>query len=257
MTEGYSTIQLHTRECSPSAQATRRSANYAHSQPAKGYDYSPRAAISPQQTQTTGEEDYDFYQGSSDASVIATDALTALEAYQPELTVQEAESDLTSADNGILDIAQTFRDAGLGEIVSAGAAAEPHPSANSTDTAPSTVALLPTPAAHTTSNALPITYLTSFPVPHVRLLRERGRVILALTGHPSGAQAQVRLLGRRGRSKHLTVLDTFTSSSTAIPIRPGTLKIQVRYIDPYDVSRASSWTMLLKVPTQPSKARLA
>ena len=44
-------------------------------------------------------------------------ARRALESYQPGLSPEAAEKDLTEADNGVLDIAQTFRNAGLGAIV--------------------------------------------------------------------------------------------------------------------------------------------
>ena len=81
---------------------------------------------------TTGAPNYNYWQGTSEASAIAAAALDALDSYQPGLSPEAAEKDLTEADNGVLDIAQTFRNAGLGAIVAAGEAAEPGAQSNST-----------------------------------------------------------------------------------------------------------------------------
>ena len=80
---------------------------------------------------TTGVSNYNYWQGTSEASAIAAAALDALDSYQPGLSPEAAEKDLTEADNGVLDIAQTFRNAGLGAIVTAGEAAEPGAQSNS------------------------------------------------------------------------------------------------------------------------------
>ncbi len=74
---------------------------------------------------TSGAPNYNYWQGTSEASVIAAAALDALDSYQPGLSPEAGEKDLTEADKGVLNIAQTFRNAGLGAIVSAGEAAEP------------------------------------------------------------------------------------------------------------------------------------
>ena len=55
----------------------------------------------------TGGPDYNYWQGTSESSVIAA-GLTALESYRPELSSQAAEEDLNGANGGVLDIAQAF-----------------------------------------------------------------------------------------------------------------------------------------------------
>jgi serine protease len=61
----------------------------------------------------TGEPDYNYWQGTSEASAIAAAALDALDSDQPGLSPEAAEKDLTGADSGVLDIAQTFRNAAV------------------------------------------------------------------------------------------------------------------------------------------------
>ena len=184
---------------------------------------------------TTGAPNYNYWQGTSEASAIAAAALDALGSYQPGLSPEAAKKDLTEADNGVLDIAQTFRNAGLGAIVAAGEAAEPGAQSNST------------PA----SSPQPVTPLTTmkltqpFGRPQVRLKRIRHRLVLALTGRPSEAQVQVRYLGHRGRSRRLRVLRMLHGAFTSLTLpTSGVFEVSVRYSDPYDVERASPWTTL-------------
>jgi hypothetical protein len=184
---------------------------------------------------TSGAPDYNYWQGTSEASAIAAAALDALYAYQPSLSVEAGEKDLTEADNGVLDIAQTFRNAGLGAIVTAGEAAEPGAQSNSTPG----------------SSPQPVTPLTAmrlnrpFGRPQARLKRVRHRLVLALTGRPSEAQVQVRFLGHRGRSRRLRVLRTLHGAFTSLTLPiSGVVEVSVRYTDPYDVQRASPWATL-------------
>ncbi len=151
----------------------------------------------------TGAPNYDYWQGTSEASAIAAAALDALDSYQPGLSPEAAENDLTGADNGLLDIAQTFRNAGLGAVVAAGEAAEPGAQSNSTPGSS------PQPVAPLTA----MTLTRPFGRPQARLKRVRHRLVLALTGRPSEAQVQVRYLGHRGRSRRLSVLRTIAASS--------------------------------------------
>jgi Subtilase family len=74
---------------------------------------------------SSGEPDYNYWQGSSESSDIAASALDALMSYKPELSPQAAEEYVTNAHAGVLDIAQTFRNAGLAQLVAEGEAAEP------------------------------------------------------------------------------------------------------------------------------------
>jgi hypothetical protein len=190
---------------------------------------------------SSGEPDYNYWQGTSDSSDIAGSALDALESYEPDISPQAAEEDLTGADNGVLNIAQAFRDAGLGEIVAAGEAAEPtvQPAGSSSPAKP--------PQSVPPSNSMTLT--TPFQRPTAKLRRLKGRFVLMLSGRPSEAQAQVRYLGHRGHSRHLTVLRTLDGVFTdlTLPVS-GVVEVSVRYTDPYDIQRASPWTTLKLSP---------
>jgi hypothetical protein len=191
---------------------------------------------------TTGASDYDYWQGTSEASAIAAATLDALDSYQPGLSPETAEKDLTETNKGVLDIAQTFRNAGLGAIVTAGEAAEPGAQ----------------PSATAGSSPQPVTPLASmthsFARPRVRLKRVKHRLVLALSGRPGEAQVQVRYLGHRGRSRQLRVLRTLHGvfASLTLPTS-GVVEVSVRYTDPYDVNRASPWTTL-RLPASASTA---
>jgi hypothetical protein len=194
---------------------------------------------------TTGAPNYDYWQGTSEASAIAATAITALDSYQPGLSPEAAEHDLTDADDGVLDIAQTFRNAGLGAIVAAGEAAEPD--AQDTSTAESS----PQPVTPLTA----MTLTRPFARPQARLKRVRDRLVLALAGRPSEAQAQVRYLGRIGRSRRLRVLRTLHGAFSSLTLpSSGVAEVAVRYTDPYDVERASPWTTL-RLPASHARHR--
>lgn len=207
----------------------------------------------------SGTPDQNYWQGTSEASAITSAALTALTSYKPELSWQQAEQDLTTAHDGVLDIAQTFRDAGLTSVVDAGEAAEPKPPA----TAPAST---PTPAASSSpaptaapkppqqlAPSDPMTLTGRFPKPHAHLRHRDRRELLLLSGPPSEAQAEVRYLGRRhlGRHhhrQHVRLLRTKrgTFRRLRLPARR-LVKIRVRYIDPYDMERDGPW-LTLRLP---------
>ncbi len=196
---------------------------------------------------TTGAPNYNYLQGTSDASDIGAAALDALDSYQPALSPEAAEKDLTEADNGVLDIAQTFRNAGLGAIVTAGEAAEPGAQSNAVP------ASGPQPVAPLTT----MTFTRPFGRPQARLKRDKHRFVLALSARPSEAQVQVRYLGRTGRSHRLRVLRTLDGAFTNLTLpASGVLEVSVRYTDPYDVERASPW-ITLHIPTSAGAARKA
>ena len=195
----------------------------------------------------SGEPDYDYWQGTSEASAIAAAALDALDSYQPGLSPEAAEKDLTEADNGTLDIAQTFRNAGLGAIVTAGEAAEPGAQSNST----------PVSSPQPVSPLAAMTLTQPFGRPQARLRRVKHRLVLALAGRPSEAQVQVRYLGHKGRSRQLRVLRTLHGVFTSLTLpSSGVVEVSVRYTDPYDVERASPWTTL-RLPTSANTAAKA
>ncbi|MFZ1153867.1 MAG: S8 family serine peptidase [Solirubrobacteraceae bacterium] len=199
---------------------------------------------------TSGAPDYDYWQGTSESSAIAAAALDALESYQPSLTPEAAEQDLTGADNGVLDIAQAFRNAGLGAIVAAGEAAAPgaQPVGASSPVIP--------PQGMTPSSAMPL--IGPFQRPRARLKRLKGHFVLVISSRPDEAQAQVRYLGHRARSRHLSVLRTLHGAFSNLTLPPsGVVEVSVRYTDPYDIRRASPWiTLRLPSPTaKTSKGR--
>src|SRR3984957_4293554 len=196
---------------------------------------------------TTGAANYNYWQGTSEASAIAAAALDALDSYQPDLSPEASEKDLTEADSGVLDIAQTFRNAGLSAVVTAGEAAEPGAQSNATSgSSPQQVAPLAT-----------MTFTRPFGRPQARLKRIKHRLVLALTGRPSEAQVQVRYLGHPGRSRRLSVLRTIHGAFTSLTLpASGVLEVSVRYTDPYDVERASPW-ITLHLPTSAGAARKA
>jgi hypothetical protein len=194
---------------------------------------------------TSGEPDYNYWQGTSESSVIAASALTALESYRTELSPQVAEEALTGADGGVLAIAQAFRNEGLGEIVAAGEAAEPgaKPAGSANTATP--------PQSVTPSSTMTVT--SPFLRPKARFKRVKRRFVLVLSGRPSEAQAEVRYLGHRVHSRRLSVLRTLNGAFTdlTLPVS-GVVEISVRYIDPYDIQRVSLWTTL-KLPLTTAK----
>jgi hypothetical protein len=186
---------------------------------------------------TSGAPNYNYWQGTSESSDIAAAALAALESYRPDLSPQAAEGYLTGADSGVLDIAQAFRNAGLGQIVAAGEAAEPATPNSNPATPPQSV-----PPSE------PMTLIAPFPLPHARFKRVKGRFVLVLALRPSEAQVQVRYLGHRPHSRHLSLLRTLSGAFSNLTLpTSGVLEISVRYTDPYDLERASPW-ITLKMP---------
>ena len=196
---------------------------------------------------TSGTPNYNYWQGTSEASAITAAALDALDSYQPGLSPAAGEKDLTEADSGVLNIAQTFRNAGLGAIVSAGEAAEPGAQTSST------AGLPPQPVAPLTA----MTLTRPFARPQARLRRVKHRLVLTLTGRPKEAEAQVRYLGHRGYSRRLRILRTLHGAFTNLTLpTSGVAEVSVRYVDLYDVERASPW-MTLRLPASGSTARKA
>ena len=196
---------------------------------------------------TAGAPNFNYWQGTSEASAMAAAALDALFSYQPALSWEAGEKDLTEADNGVLDIAQTFRNAGLGGIVAAGEAAQPG--------AP------PNPTAG--SSPQPVTPLDAMPLnrpfarPRVGFKRVKHRLVLVLSGRPREANVQARLLAHMRGSHRLRVLRRIHGAFTSLTLPDsGVVEASVRYTDPYDVERTSPWTTL-RLPTSASAARKA
>jgi Subtilase family len=211
---------------------------------------------------TSGTARYNVWQGSSEASVITAAALTALFAHDPSLSAREGEQDLREADHGTLDIAQTFRAAGLGQLVTEGEAAEPHPQTAHTPEAhtPEPAAVIAAPIGAAQPVAPPPTaapgpdLLSAFPRPAVKLQRRNGRNVLMLAERPSEARVEVRYLGYRRHSSRLSTLRTRIGTFSALAIPSSAVELSARYIDPYDISRTSPW-VTVHAPDMPLKAR--
>jgi hypothetical protein len=190
---------------------------------------------------TTGTANFDYWQGTSEASVIAASALTALLSYRPGLTSDEAGALLTTAHGGSLDIAQAFKDAGLGQLVAEGEAAEPHSTATG---APATGV----PASQTVPSSRVAAVTTrerAFPAPLARLIRRKDHLVLALIDYPGDALVQVRCLARRRKSRRLRVVRNTSGHFRTLTVRASNLaELTVRYTDPYDIERSSPWTTL-------------
>jgi hypothetical protein len=190
---------------------------------------------------TTGAASFDYWQGTSEASVIAASALTALMAYRPSLTSEEAEGLLTAGDRGSLDISQTFKDAGLGQLVAEGEAAEPTAPAVGVPVAGASAS----PSAPSSPAAPVIRQTAAFPAPVVRLIWRKKRLVLAVVDRPRQAVVEVRYLARRQRGGGLRILRSVTGTFTTVAVLTINLtEIVVRYIDPYDIQRSSPWATL-------------
>jgi hypothetical protein len=183
----------------------------------------------------SGTPDSNYWQGTSESSAIAAAALAALDSYRPDLSPAGSEEIIAVAASGVLNIAQAFRNAGLAAIVAAGEAATPGASSDAgPQNSPQGVALSKT-----------MNLIARFARPRAWLVRARRRVLLVLSGRPAEAQAQVRFIGHRGRSRRLSLLRTVRGSFTelAVPVRRVS-EVSLRYVDAYDAERASPWTTL-------------
>ena len=191
---------------------------------------------------TSGVAEENYWQGTSEASAIAATALTALRAYQPTLTPQAAENDLTAADNGTLDIAQAFQNAGLANVVAAGTAAEPAApspdqplgaSSPSGASAPSTG----TPAQ---SGGDPLGALAK---PTVALTRRGPRITADFANRRSHVTVQLRLLGYAPHTRRLVVRRSWQTSARRVTfVSSGAVELEARYRDSYDLQHTSPWT---------------
>jgi hypothetical protein len=194
----------------------------------------------------TGEGDYNYYQGTSEASMLAATALAQLIAYAPNLTVTEAEQDLTGARNGTLAVEQSFRNAGLAGVLAAGEAAEPKPPSSPTGPPP-TQAVSPLTSS-------PLT--TPFPAPIATIDYAGRHARLRITARPAEARIEARYLTRRPHQHRLSTMRTLTGFFSSLTLPAAVLEIQLRYIDPYDVQRDSQWVSLtVSKPRKHSQTR--
>jgi hypothetical protein len=188
---------------------------------------------------SSGTGDYNYWQGTSEASAIAASALAALRAYRPDLSAQAAQEDLTDAHSGALDIVQAFRNAALNSIVATGEAAEPAPE-------PASGASSATPPQDVSPSSS-MTPIVRFQSPRARLRRLKRRFVLSLGRRPPEAVAQIRYLGYKRDRRHLRVLRALQGAFTTLSLPASVVAVSARFIDPYDVERSSPW-ITLKIP---------
>jgi len=198
---------------------------------------------------TSGVADENYWQGTSEASVIAAAALTALRAYAPALTPQAAENDLAGADNGTLDIAQAFQSAGLANVVTAGtaaAAAFPSPSGQP---APATPAGASAPSGSQSTGGAPALSggdpLGLLVKPTVALTRRGRRITAVFANRRPYATVQLRLLGYATHTRRLVVRRSLQADAGRFTFAPGgAVELQARYRDSYDLQHTSPWTTI-------------
>jgi hypothetical protein len=213
---------------------------------------------------TSGVADENYWQGTSEASAIAAAALTALRAYEPTITPQAAEKDLTGADNGTLDIAQAFQNAGLADVVAAGTAAEaaaPSPGGSSAPSAPSGVS---TPSGTPSTGGTPAQSggdpLGALAKPTVSLTRRGRRITAVFANRRSYVTVQLRLLGYAAHTRRLVVRRSLQASAGRVTfVSSGAVELEIRYRDSYDLEHTSSWTTvkLQRARTSSAKRRAA
>jgi hypothetical protein len=63
-------------------------------------------------------------------------------------------------------------------------------------------------------------------------------------GRPGEARAEVRHFGRRDGSRRLRILRTLRGSFDRLLLPSGVRTVEVRFIDSFDLARASAWRTL-------------
>jgi hypothetical protein len=181
----------------------------------------------------TGAASFNYWQGTSEASVITSAALAALLAFRPDLSSESGVQALT-AYGGRLDVGRTFRDAGLGAIVSAGEAAEPRAPAPASAENP----------LHDVQPSSPMPLKLRFAQPHAALRHIRRHLVLTVFARPHDALLQVRLLARSRHARGVHVVRTLRGAFSKLVLRRGLSQVLVRFVDPYDAARDGPWTTL-------------
>jgi hypothetical protein len=166
----------------------------------------------------------EYVQGTSEASVIASAALTALMSYAPTLNVAQAENLLvTTAVAGHLNVAGAFEAAGLGSVVAAGnAAIPPEPSPTVTVSPPPVTKSAGVPAA----SVLSVTWAHGMLTLRLRTLPKGARVhLLAIYVNGKARSAAstrtiLRLRCKRPNGVRVWITEDKTAGpSSTVPIR--------------------------------------
>jgi hypothetical protein len=161
--------------------------------------------------------------GTSQATAIVAAVLAALRAYAPSLSVDQAETCVTSTERGgNLDAAAAFRSCGLGSEVDDGTLAKP---------------VIPPMAAPTSP-----TTLQRRPGPRIAIRWAGRQLMVVALDRPPGAVFQVQVLARHARGS--IVITSAQSRSGTVRLRTGTLvELRGRYrLTDHSLSR---WTYVV------------
>jgi len=165
-------------------------------------------------------------QGTSSANDIVAAVLSALHAYRPDLSWDQAEQLLRDTSHGgFIDVRAAFETAGLGDVVDAGERA-----AAAAKAAPSDAHLAPPPATSTTPGAHPLR--PRWPTPKVRIARFNRHVRIIFSNRPKGATVAVTLQqsSRRGVAKTLARRRVRRGGVTLGLPSTGNFRITVRFL---------------------------
>lgn len=182
--------------------------------------------------------------GTSHASAFLAGALTALRAYRPDLTAQQAEDFFVSAATargGNLDVAGAFRAAGLGHIVDAGNAAigTQVPQGN-TNTPPAEIP----PYVDLPPDEPTVSRLVK---PKAKVKYRRGRLTIKVSNRPKGSTVQATIEARvRGRLVKKIVKRTSSSLATSWPRGKRLRRVLIAYIPAKSSPRKRSTSLIWK-----------
>jgi hypothetical protein len=184
-------------------------------------------------------------QGTSEASAEVSAVIASMRAYEPTITVSEAEQCVTSTEvrGGNLDVAQAFRACDLGAIVDQGNAAY-------ADGVPSAGSQKSAPAPSTPPAILPAQTATPLVLPAPRLgpvtFKRRTLGVHALN-LPTGARMTLRVARRIG-SRYVTLARWSAAAAWARPHVSGWDRVVVRFVDPTGKDATSPTTTVARAP---------
>jgi len=196
---------------------------------------------------TSGAADENYWQGTSEASAITAPRSRRSAHTSPTLTPQTAENDLTNADNGTLNIAQAFDNAGLTTIVAAGTAAEP--ASPATGQPPSRVNAVRRIDLHRLWHVLRWTNRvggrgSARAPPGAGDDRDASgtSVTAVFANHRPGVAVQLRLLGYATHTRRLVILRSLVANGHSVTFTAGNaVEVEARYRDSYDSDRTGPW----------------
>jgi hypothetical protein len=169
--------------------------------------------------------------GTSQAAALISAVLAAMRAYEPTLSIDDAENCVTRTEvGGMLDAGSAFRACGLGRLVEAGEAATPA-------ALPQSAA--PPPVSPATAAAPAGVALAPLAAPRLKVVRSRrDRIVLTIANRPRGASVQVHLVPVRGQR---LIARTAVASRFTFKIGAARL-VRARFVVAGSRQRTSVWT---------------